>query len=1530
MLGAGKSTVEIIIAAKDRTKAAFAKVNTQMKTMKGGTGRLTGAMTGLKGGLSSATSSLGSFGTALGPVGIAVAGTAVVMVTLGGAAIKAALDFEKATATIRVGTGATGEALAGLEGSFQTVFTAVPTSTANAATAIADLNTRLGLTGEPLEALSTQFLNLSRITGTDVAASISSATRVMHDFAVSSEEQAGTLDYLFKVSQSTGLGMTQLGNSMTQYGSVMRQMGFDINESAALLGKFEKEGVNLQLVLGSLRMGLANFAKAGEEPVEALSRVIEEIQGMGSVADANMKAIEIFGSRAGPDMAAAIREGRFSIEELMATLDASSETINKAAADTLTFGDKWTLAKNNIMEAIAPIGDVIINVLGNAIEGASASFNMLQAVMGPLMDIFTIFSDIFTIVAAAAKWLGEAIGSLVSMALTPLVAKLKEGMDMLGAFYDKLGPIKGALEWVGEGIHNVAESFRDTKSPIEEVGVALEELADKGAEGPKAIADAWALAIKDFQEGTGSYKEAIGGIEEKIAALTEEYMTATDKRKAAIEKEVEILNTEKDTLEELKQTAEDTLSSTAKETEEATKKMEEFKVTIGDTTIEFKGAAAEVIKNADAYEKLQDSAQTLIDLDWSVFTEFEAALPNIEAGILDMESAFVGLKDILEDNIGSLENVKESVMDISEIAAPFLEEGFLEGIESIGSFASSLKDAGSAINTFSSLQDVSVEGCANFSKHVYDMVSALEVLDSQMEDLVPAFGEMDLLIKSTTLAFTTNSAQLEENSILMTNVGRAWIDFEKHGAWGTDYVTDLTRGLLSLGYSAEESTWRAKRETETYDEFIQYLSEDLEFLSFIFQGTANSLKVQTTELKKITDALQPYLEFMRTLNELAALSTLSTAELDSGLNSINDTLINLGKSLETFDLRPVMESLFGTKITEGDIVSFTEGTAKGFTDTMAAYQGKFSMLITYVSQLSVAITSLVSSFDALENISESVLADQTKLKDLFGEIADIMVNFSKVMGEEGFATTFATAMEMMLKSASPLIDYFQKNNAAVGVFNSTLTTFTTVIKNVVDAMDLLKAMSEMTLPSVTELEAGFGKVEEALSRFTEAISTSFADVKIELVALDKEWTKHKEGVEDSLESFSAATNTITTLSSEIITLSATLKELKDMSVLSMRDIDEALKNIPLFLDDFVDALRLNMYEIKESLKDLDTEWSKHADAMKDTMPAYEDSTEQIGKLIGSLLSLNSALEQLAEMGTISGAAFDRGFSSLIKSISNFAVSLSKNVDGLIDSLQTLRRVWLENEDVLIPLMRDFAIISDNLWGVAHNTNRMAEEFKKLSETSGTLKEGFKSLIEFINQVVESTKEFYTAEAAAELATFITDVGKVIAAFVGLEKELNEAMVVIESKISSAVSNIESNLRGLSNLVKSAYYWGANIMGAFITGIYSMSDALELAVIRQAAIVDDYLGASSPTKLGPLSKLDEWPRNLIQSYSSGLEAEMHTLNSAFSPFTAGPETVTASTGNRNVNFYVTQNIGSHADADYSTDQLRRMLTRQEVM
>ena len=64
--------------------------------------------------------------------------------------------FDESADTIRIGTGATGDALAALQADCDAVYKAIPGELEGASTAIADFNTRLGLTGEPLQKLSIQ------------------------------------------------------------------------------------------------------------------------------------------------------------------------------------------------------------------------------------------------------------------------------------------------------------------------------------------------------------------------------------------------------------------------------------------------------------------------------------------------------------------------------------------------------------------------------------------------------------------------------------------------------------------------------------------------------------------------------------------------------------------------------------------------------------------------------------------------------------------------------------------------------------------------------------------------------------------------------------------------------------------------------------------------------------------------------------------------------------------------------------------------------------------------------------------------------------------------------------------------------------------------------------------------------------------------------------------------------------------------------------------------------------------------------
>jgi TP901 family phage tail tape measure protein len=294
-------------------------------------------------------------------VAAAAAGAAVGLFKIGSA-------FDEQYDKIRVGTGATGDALKGLQGDFKAVVSTVPTDFASAGTAVADLNTRLGLTGKPLQDISAQFLELSRITETDVSSNIANLTRVFGDWGIEAQDQAGTLDKVFRAAQATGAGIDSLSTKVVQFGAPLRQLGFSFDESIAILGKFEKEGVNTELVLGSMRQALGRMARAGEDPIKTFRRVTEQIKSTGSAGEANALALELFGARAGPDMAAAIREGRFELGDLLDTISNGSETIMQAGADTQDFAEKWQMFKNRVLVALEPVAMRVFDALSGLFD----------------------------------------------------------------------------------------------------------------------------------------------------------------------------------------------------------------------------------------------------------------------------------------------------------------------------------------------------------------------------------------------------------------------------------------------------------------------------------------------------------------------------------------------------------------------------------------------------------------------------------------------------------------------------------------------------------------------------------------------------------------------------------------------------------------------------------------------------------------------------------------------------------------------------------------------------------------------------------------------------------------------------------------------------------------------------------------------------------------------------------------------------------------------------------------------------------
>jgi TP901 family phage tail tape measure protein len=422
----------------------------------------------------------------------------------GGAAIAAALKIDDALDTIRISTGKTGKAFEGLTDSFKTVAAQVPSSVEDVAAAIGELNVRTGASGTLLENMATQQLDLARMTKADLIPQIEATTQAFGAWTISAEEQGDALDFLFKVSQATRVGVTQLASIAGESAATFKQLGFSFEEAAVIIGKFEKEGVNTEAALIGMKKGLIELAKAGKTPTEAFNQLIETIKKAPSEHDKLTAATKLFG-KAAVTMVSAIEEGRFAITGLVDEVRKSPETIAKASKATEGFAEKFLTLKNQVLLALDPIGVQLLNALERLMP-------MVLSAVKWLADLAKKFADLpqpvqltalaFVGVAAAIGPLLIGLGQLsLSFAgilkLMPTVTNLFKGFEvaslLAAAPMVALGVVIAGLvvEIVAltGALGDTAQEMAWSITPIGLAQTALEKLRDVAPKVAKGIDD---------------------------------------------------------------------------------------------------------------------------------------------------------------------------------------------------------------------------------------------------------------------------------------------------------------------------------------------------------------------------------------------------------------------------------------------------------------------------------------------------------------------------------------------------------------------------------------------------------------------------------------------------------------------------------------------------------------------------------------------------------------------------------------------------------------------------------------------------------------------------------------------------------------------------------------------------------------------------------------------------------------------------------------------------------------------------------
>lgn len=332
--------------------------------------------------------------------------------------------------TIVTKTGASGDALDGLQKTFSKVYSSMPVDAQSAGDAIGELNTQFGLTGSALESASEQMLKFSNINDSDVTVSTQNAKGAIEAFGLSTKDLGSVLDAVTATSQKTGVGVDQLFDSVTKGAPSLKALGLNFAESTELMGRFEQSGIDSNKALSYLSKAAVTFAKNGKTMSQGLSEVSDKIKNSKTDTEALTIATEYFGTKGATFMVDAIKRGALNLSDLSSSAENVAGTVTKTFEGTLDPIDKATVAMNNlklvgadlggtIQEALAPVLEKVVGWLqkfvewfGNLDEGTKTTIVILAGIVAALGPLLIVIGQLITAIGAISTVIGVAGGAM--------------------------------------------------------------------------------------------------------------------------------------------------------------------------------------------------------------------------------------------------------------------------------------------------------------------------------------------------------------------------------------------------------------------------------------------------------------------------------------------------------------------------------------------------------------------------------------------------------------------------------------------------------------------------------------------------------------------------------------------------------------------------------------------------------------------------------------------------------------------------------------------------------------------------------------------------------------------------------------------------------------------------------------------------------------------------------------------------------------------------------------------------------------
>lgn len=407
-------------------------------------------------------------------------GVTAPVVAFAAAGVVAFNSVDEAMDTIITKTGATGEAAEGLTDSFEEVAGRVPDDLTTVGEAIGEVNTQFGFLGKELEDNSQLMLQFASINGTDVTSSSIAAKQAIEAYGLANSDLNSVLDAVTKTAQDTGQSVDFLFEKATSGAPQIKSLGLTFVEGTALIGNFEKAGVDSSASLSSLAKAQVLFAKDGKTMTQGLDDTIKSILGATSETEALTVAAEVFGTKGASRMTDAIKRGTFNLKDFEKAGENAAGTVKNTFDETVDPIDQAAIASNAAKLAMAKVGEVV------------------QVALLPVMQKVT------EVLVKLANW------------FKTLSPEMTNTIVIIGGIAAAIGPTLIALGAMSKGVSNTIKGLRDMKKFGSDAVGFLKSFGSNALSGAK---NAGSLALSVGKTTIEFAKNTIQLVAQKVASI---------------------------------------------------------------------------------------------------------------------------------------------------------------------------------------------------------------------------------------------------------------------------------------------------------------------------------------------------------------------------------------------------------------------------------------------------------------------------------------------------------------------------------------------------------------------------------------------------------------------------------------------------------------------------------------------------------------------------------------------------------------------------------------------------------------------------------------------------------------------------------------------------------------------------------------------------------------------------------------------------------------------------------------------------